>query len=137
MLAMERKTSPDGPREDLPSVGERHHPQLLRDLPQQEPMGGNARGRHSLSAVAPHRPSTNVRISPPEHLARLQRLNLAPSSVSRSGSRGRDDYRFTCFVFRCRIRSPTTCICSTSSSVISTPTNWSSIASINSTRSNK
>src|SRR5258708_18137212 len=40
------------------------------------PMGGNAQGRHSLSAVPPHRPSINVRISPPEHLARLQRTEV-------------------------------------------------------------
>jgi hypothetical protein len=44
----------------------------------------------------------------------------------------------TWYVFwRCRIKSPTTCLCSTSSSVIFTPANWSSIASINSTRSRK
>src|SRR6516164_355198 len=45
-------------------------------------MSGSAQGRHSLSAVAPHHPSINVRISPPEHLARLQRLTLhqVPSS---------------------------------------------------------
>jgi len=44
-------------------------------------MGGNARERHSLSAVTPNRPSINVRISPPEHLARLQcsTLHQVPS----------------------------------------------------------
>ena len=68
-------------------------------------MGGNARGRHSLSAVAPHRPPINVRISPPEHLARLQRLNLAPSSVFSQLLAWRDGYGFTCFVvFKCRIK---------------------------------
>jgi hypothetical protein len=86
-------------------------------LERRGPMGGNARERHSLSAVTPNRPSINVRISPPEHLARLQRLTLHQLPSSRSCSRGRDSYRFACFVFRCRIRSPTTCICSTSSSV--------------------
>ena len=41
-------------------------------------MGGNARGQHGLFrrgaflAARGHRPSINVRISPPEHLARLQ-----------------------------------------------------------------
>src|SRR6516225_6945147 len=50
------------------------------------PMGGNARERHSLSAVTPHRPSINVRISPPEHLARLQRLTLHQVPSSRSCS---------------------------------------------------
>ena len=99
--------------------------------------GQQRSGRHSLSAVAPYRPSINVRIWPPEHLVRLQRLTLHQVPSSRSCSRRRDGYRFTCFVLRCRIRSPTTCICSTSSSVISTPANWSSIASINPTRSNK
>jgi hypothetical protein len=59
-------------------------------------MGGNAQGRHSLSAVPPHRPSINVRISPPEHLARLQRLTVHQVPSSRSCSRGRDGYRFTC-----------------------------------------
>jgi hypothetical protein len=37
--------------------------------------------RHSLSAVTPHRPSINVRTSPPEHLAQFTMLDLAPSSV--------------------------------------------------------
>jgi len=64
-------------------------------------------------------------------------LNLALSSVFSQLLAWRDGYRFTCFAFRCRIRSPTTCICSTSSSVISTPANLASIASINSTRSRR
>src|SRR5262245_14533292 len=44
-------------------------------------MGGNAQGRHSLSAVAPHSPSINVRISPPRTPRTVTTLNLAPSSV--------------------------------------------------------
>src|SRR5262249_35335769 len=70
-------------------------PQMIA-LERRGPMGGNARERHSLSAVTPNRPSINVRISPPEHLARLQRLTLHQLPSSRSCSRGRDGYRFTC-----------------------------------------
>jgi hypothetical protein len=44
-----------------------------------------------LLAAHGHRPSINVRISPPEHLARLTMLNLAPSSVFRSCSRNCDE----------------------------------------------
>jgi hypothetical protein len=56
-------------------------------------------------AARGHRPSINVRISPPEHLARLQRLTSHQVPFSRSCSRGRDGYRFTYFVFRCRINT--------------------------------
>jgi hypothetical protein len=52
------------------------------------PMGGKAVERHSLSAVTPHRPSINVRISPPEHLARLQCSTLRQVPSFRSCSRG-------------------------------------------------
>ncbi len=90
-----------------------------------------------LLAAHGHRPSINVRISPPEHIARLTMPNCAPNSAF-SQLLAATGYDLTCFEFcRCRIRSPTICICSTSSSVISTPTNWSSIAIINSTRSRK
>jgi len=89
-----------------------------------------------LLAAHGHRPSINVRISPPEHIAHNPNCNQVP--LSRSCSRAATGYDLTCFEFcRCRIRSPTICICSTSSSVISTPANWSSIAIINSTRSRK
>src|SRR4029450_8447728 len=40
---------------------------------------------------------------PPEHLARLQCSTLHQVPFTRSCSRGRDVYRLTCFVFRCRI----------------------------------
>ena len=72
----------------------------------------------------------------PPNISTLTTLNLSPSSVSHNSSRGRDGYRLS-LMFRCRMRSPTSCICSTSSSVISTPANWASIASISSTRSSK
>ena len=48
------------------------------------PTGGNARERHSLPAVTPNRPSINVRISPPEHLARLQRLTFRLLAAARA-----------------------------------------------------
>jgi len=72
----------------------------------------------------------------PPNISTLTTLNLSPSSVSHNSSRGRDGYRLS-LMFRCRMRSPTSCICSTSSSVISTLANWASIASISSTRSSK
>ena len=71
---------------------------------------------------------------PPNTSHTLTMLNLALSSILLAW---RDGYRFSCLVFKRRIRSPTTSICSTSSSVMSTPTKWSSIANINSTRSSK
>ena len=68
------------------------------------------------------------------HTHNLNRCTTFPA-VARVAATG---YDLTCLAFcRCRIRSPTICICSTSSSVISTPANWSSIAIINSTRSRK
>ena len=101
-----------------------------RRIDGQQPWGRHGLFRYgAFVAARGHRPSINVRISPPEHLARLPMLNLASSSVFRSRYCGCDSKRW--------IRSPTTCICSISSSVISTPANWSSIASINSTRSSK
>jgi hypothetical protein len=51
-------------------------------------MGGNAREWHSLSAVTPNRPSINVRILPPEHLAHLQCSTLHQVPSFRSCSRG-------------------------------------------------
>jgi hypothetical protein len=73
---------------------------------------------------------------PPNISHSLQWSTLHQVPCFRSCSR--DGYGFTCFVtFKCRIRSPTTCICSTSSCVISTPANLASIASINSTRSRR
>jgi ABC transporter substrate binding protein len=63
------------------------------------PSKKEVRWRHSLSAVTPHRPSINVRISPPEHRT-LTMLNLAPSSVFLQLLAWRDGYRFTCFASR-------------------------------------
>ena len=88
-----------------------------------------------LLAAHGHRPSINVRISPPEHMHATSTVTARFIAAARVAATG---YDLTCFEFcRCRIRSPTICICSTSSSVISTPANWSSIAIINSTRSRK
>ena len=73
----------------------------------------------------------------PPNILHTHNLNRSPRflAAARVAATG---YDLTCFEFcRCRIRSPTICICSTSSSVISTPANWSSIAIINSTRSRK
>src|SRR5262245_26617732 len=88
-----------------------------------------------FAAARGHRPSINVRISPPEQSARLQRLTLqqVPFAALLAWPQG---------------LSPSTDVevsykiaddlyLSTSSSVISTPANWSSIASINSTRSSE
>ena len=91
-----------------------------------------------LLAAHGHRPSINVRISPPEHIARLQCPTVTKFRFIAAARVTATGYDLTCFEFcRCRIRSPTICICSTSSSVISTPANLSSIAIINSTRSRK
>jgi hypothetical protein len=65
-------------------------------------MGDAAQGRHGLFrygafvAARGHRPSINVRISPPEHLARY---NAQSCTKFRPLRVWRDGYRLTCFAF--------------------------------------
>jgi hypothetical protein len=67
-----------------------------RTIDGRQPWGRHGLFRYgALVAARGYRPSINVRISPPEHLARLTMLNLAPSSAFRSCSRDCDGYRLT------------------------------------------
>ena len=116
-------------------------------MPPDRPKKGRSMGDASGTArpIPLWRLCSGLRSSPidqcsdiaPRTAARLQRLTLQKVPSFRSRSHGRNSYRLMCLVFRCRIKSATTCICSTSSSVVSTPANLSSITSISSTRSSK